>query len=562
MIKKIIFIIISLLLIIGSTALNINTITSSKERTVIKNNTEPIKFESTSETLQNSSSGSNMYDENGEKINSFTKKELFIIIITTTITIICLINILITKFGTISILESLSTTKRIIYYSIIIVSISVIASPYIIVNCDKKILNTNETKSREDKSNATIEIRKNKEDKNLKQKSTKDDTSVIQVSNSSTYTLTNSEIFKSSGVTTDKEASIYYGLNSAILNKKGSTINIKDTIILTDEEYSAGLFVRGINSVANIDNVTINTIKNNSNGIVASDGALINVNNLEIKTNGNNSPAVKSICEKSEIILENSNIIANGKNSPLILSSGKLTATNITGASYKSNILTSDSINNITINDSKLTTSLKNSEEGIINLYTTMEKYERILYSNSSLTIENSELTIEKTSPYYKTIPMFYITNTETNINLNNTKLNYGSNILFNITSNDKYGDKDDNGATVVFTSNDQELKGDIILDEKSSINIFLNNTNYKGKINNENLSNKVNIVLDKTTKWELTGDSYISVLTIHNGKISRLKTQIESNGYDIYYDADQNEWLNGETIKLPGGGKLRPLKI
>lgn len=557
--KSIIFILISLLLIIGSTTLNINTIKSSKERIVVKNNNEPIKFESSDKTIEGSSSGSSSSQKQNQT-NSFSKKEIIIIIITTSVAIICTINLLITKFGTISILESLSTTKRIIYYSIIIVLLISVTTPYIIVKSDKLYLNTTDTKKRDEKSLSIINIKKEKTTKKINVKSDKDNTSVIQVTNQGNYTLSEAELNKVSGLTTDKEASIYYGLNSGVLVRDSSTINLNKSKIHTYADYSTGLFARGLNTTANIDNVNIETVKSYSNGIVASDSALVSIDNSKITTFGSKSPALRSIIEKSEIIINNSEIITSEKNSPLIHSSGKLTATNITGKSYNSHILTSDALNNITIKDSNFTSVLSTPSKGLINLYTEMEKYERILYNNASFTIEDSSITLSKNSPYYEEVPVFYITNTDININVNNTKINYGSNILFNITSNEEYGDKDDNSASVIFTSNDQDLTGDIILDEKSSINIFLNNTNYKGKINNANASKKVNIVLDKTTKWELTGDSYISVLTLHNGKTSRLKTQIDSNGYDIYYDRDQNDWLDGQTIKLPGGGKLKPI--
>ena len=554
------FILISLLLIIGSITLNINTIKHSKENIIERKSSEHIKF-ATQETLNEYSSGSSSENSQKEQTNSFSKSELIIIIITTTISIIGIINLLITRLGTISIIAALNTTKKLIYYSIIIVLIPSIFSTYIIVTCDNKLLNTSETKSRNNKSIAVIEITKDGKKDNIKEESLNDDTSVIQVLSGANYSIINSDLYKKAGKSSDKEASIYYGLNSAILIKNKSVVELKNNKIITDADYSSGIFATDPTTTVNIDNIIINTLQKHSSGLVASDGSIIEINNSHIKTLKESSPALKTICTSSEIIANDTELFTNGNNSPLIHSSGKLTATNITGSADSSNILYFDSITSVIINDSKLSTSLFAEHNGAIELFTNISKYERALYKNASLTIENSELSITKDSPNYKTSPMFYITNIDANININNTKLNYGSNILFNITSNSKYGDIEDNSASVVFTSNDQELKGDIIIDEKSSIYINLNNTNYKGKINNNNSSKKVNVVLDKTAKWELTGDSYLTQLTIHNGKISRLKNQIDSNGYNIYYDIDQNEWLNRETIKLPGGGKLIPMK-
>lgn len=47
-----------------------------------------------------------------------------------------------------------------------------------------------------------------------------------------------------------------------------------------------------------------------------------------------------------------------------------------------------------------------------------------------NFTSEDSTLTIQSDSDYYKVAPMFFITNTDAIINLTNTKLVYGSNIL------------------------------------------------------------------------------------------------------------------------------------
>ncbi len=561
---SILFIIISLLLIISCISINTQTVSYAKERIVTEINTAPIALEDTgsTEVLE-----SEMTEEQSEESlvvegsNTYTQKELIIIILTSVIIVICLLNLIITKFGTISLKESLSTSKRLIYYSIFLVGLSTSFAIYNIVTTDNKVLNGEDTKSRDAKSIAVIEITQDEKASSLKEESKVEDTSVIQVSNNATYTASNLELLKSSGSTTDKDSSLYYGLNSALIIKDGSTIELSNSTIVTGVEYATALFATGLNTNVNLDNVRFTTTKDNSSGIASIDYATVTANDIEILTKGDNSPGINTMNNDSEITIENSTVNTEGLNSPLIYNKGKVTATNLKGTT-NSSLITMNSINNIVITDSELTTKLQLDEENIaaINLFTETSKYDRMNYSNASLTIEDSSLTISSSSPLYKEAPLFNITNIEANINISNTDISYGSNILFKITGNDKYGDQKENGGSVIFTATDLKLKGNIIVDEISSIDINLNNTNYKGQVNGDNASKDVDIILDKTTEWELTGNSYIKTLTIQNGKISRIKSQIKSNGYNIYYNAYQNDWLEGKTIKLTGGGKLIPV--
>ena len=73
------------------------------------------------------------------------------------------------------------------------------------------------------------------------------------------------------------------------------------------------------------------------------------------------------------------------------------------------------------------------------------------------------------------------------------------------------------------------------------------------------NTAKKADIILDGTSKWILTGNSFVSSITPGMADFSN----IIDNGYTIYYDADNptNVYLNGETITLQDGGILTPIK-
>ncbi|WP_431089856.1 hypothetical protein [Paenibacillus sp. 8b26] len=155
-------------------------------------------------------------------------------------------------------------------------------------------------------------------------------------------------------------------------------------------------------------------------------------------------------------------------------------------------------------------------------------------------------------------IHIFYSTNTEAVINLKGAKLKGNTGVLLNAAA-DKWGTTGSNGANITLNADNQTLPGSITADKVSSITANLKNkTTLKGAMNSENTAQSVVLNLDKTSKWVVTADSYLTSLTDSDTKLSN----IVDNGHTIYYDASTsaNSWLNGETITLSGGGKLIPV--
>lgn len=555
-----IFLIASLLLIVGCITINQNTTSYAKERIITELNNTPIEELQNIETPEEITEGETVVEE---ETNSYKLTELAIIIITTIIIIACILNIIITKLGTRSLIESLSTPKSLIYYSFFLIILSSIIPAYSIIKTDANVLNGSETKARNEKSIAIVEIEEDKENKDLKEESNNNDTSVIQVSNGATYTATNLELSKISGTSTDIESSMYYGLNSAFIVKDNSNVILNNSSITTKSDYSTAFFATGMSTTATLTNVSLSTENKNSNGLSISESSSINASKVNIITKGEQSAALKTITNNSEIIIDDSTLITEGSNSPIFEIKGKVEATNILATSTNSNIAVLENSSSLSIIESELTTASYNIDEklsSVFFLYKSNSKTASNDSGSSDLTIKDSKITVNKDSNVYKTAPIFYITNTSSVINITNTDIDYGSNTLIKVSKNEKYGDTEDNGGEVNFTATDQSLKGNIVVDEISSIRFNLNNSSYKGQINGNNESKNVHVTLDKKAEWTLTGDSYLNTLTIQNGRIDRLARYIKSNGYNIYYNTENNEWLNGRTIRLYGGGKLIPV--
>lgn len=546
-----IFILLTTFALIASIYLNINTITRAEQRIITEKANTPIeeliiKEEQDAELVAELEKDTMVVKET----NSYTKKELAIVTITPIVASICLISLIFTNLGKLSIKETLTNKKRLTYGTLTLVLLCTLTSTTNVILTDNKILNSKNTINRNEKPVAVLEITKDKKTNNLVQESTKNDTSVIQVSNQSTYTATNIELNKINGISTDKEISEYFGLNSAAIIKDSSTLELNDSKISTNTEYSSAIFLTGLGTTANLNKVDLNTTNNYSHGISISEEGVINATEVNLVTTGNNSSAIKTMDANSTINLTNSIATTEGTNSPLLYSNGKIEVTTLEGTSLNSEIAIIKGSNNILIEDSDLSTSAASA----FTIYKELSQGSSTDYNLADLTIKNSKITINKESTNYKTAPLFNVLNTKTKINITDTTFKYGSNILLNITSQDEY-----NQSEVTMTVTDQYLKGNIVSDEYSKVRLNLNNSTYKGRINKGNISKNIDITFDENSKWILTGTSYINTLTVTKKDLNNVRKYIRSNGYNIYYNAKNNEWLNGRTITLIGGGKLIP---
>ena len=83
-----------------------------------------------------------------------------------------------------------------------------------------------------------------------------------------------------------------------------------------------------------------------------------------------------------------------------------------------------------------------------------------------------------------------------------------------------------------------QSATGNIVIDEISTLKMNLKDSSYyEGTINGDNTAKSIKLVLDKTSKIKLTGDSYVTNLEDSDTDYSN----IDFNGYKLY--------VNGKAI-------------
>lgn len=371
-------------------------------------------------------------------------------------------------------------------------------------------------------------------------KSTTQDESSILVQNGGNASIINAEVNKESGDSSNVENSEFYGVNAGILVTENSESTIKNTNINTNAKGANAVFSTGTNSKIYISDSKITTSKDSSRGLDATYGGYIEADNVEITTNGGSCATLATDRGEGTVIAKNSNLTTNGSGSPVIYSTGDISIENTTGNATGAQMVVVEGKNTATVNNSTLKCSGKGNRNNVDNcgimLYQSMsgDASEGTATFNAS----NSNLTISEDSDYYSSAPFFFITNTKSEINLENNTLKYGSNLLLKIAGTSEWGKSGSNGGDVTLNATNQELEGDIEVDSISSLVLNLKeNSTLKSAINTNNEAKNIELNIDSTSKLTLTGNTYVTTLNDEDTSYSN----IDFNGYTLY--------VNGEAI-------------
>ena len=385
------------------------------------------------------------------------------------------------------------------------------------------------------------------------------DTSVVTVTNGGSLSLDNSVIEKSGGDTSNTESSDFTGLNAAVLVNSASFINLTNADITTNAKGANAIFVTGSSSQAYVENVTITTGKDSSRGLDATYSGTIIAHNVTINTSGDHCAATATDRGEGTLYVYDSVLNTNGYGSPSIYSTGNINVYDSTGSATASSIAVIEGKNSITIDGCEFNTySYGRTTHGIdccaVMIYQSMSGDASV--GTGSFTSTDCVLSVSPESSVYSSAPFFFITNTDAEIYLENTEINYGSGILINVSGNTgEWGRSGSNGGDLSFTSVNQVLSGNIYVDSISTAVLKLSSTRISSAINPSNTAGSISLSLSGDSTWSLTGNSYLTTFSDDDTTLSN----IQSNGYNIYYKSSANSWLNGATIALNGGGKLIP---
>ena len=366
--------------------------------------------------------------------------------------------------------------------------------------------------------------------------STKSDENAILVQDGGNATVSGAVVTKS-GDSTNTESSEFYGINAAVLTAKGSTATIKNSKITTSAKGANAVFSTGEDSKVYISDSTVtSTGESSARGLDATYGGYIEADNVTVSTQGNSCATLATDRGEGTVTAKSSELSTAGTGSPIIYSTGNISISDTKGSAANSQMVVVEGKNSAAVTDSALTCSGKGNR-GTDNK---TDSCGVMIYQSMSgdagsgegtFTSKNSTLTISSDSDYYKSAPMFFVTNTDASISLTNTKLSYGSDILLSAKGTSEWGNSGSNGGNVTLTAKNQTLKGNITADKISTVTIKMTSSDYTGTINGDNSAKKINLTLDNNSKIKLTGNSYVTSLSDSDSSYSN----IDLNGYTLY---------------------------
>lgn len=366
--------------------------------------------------------------------------------------------------------------------------------------------------------------------------STGDDENALRVTGAEVE-LSNIEVNKTGGATSNTEDGDFYGMNAGLLATDKATVNIKGAKVTTTAQNGNGVFSYGDGTTVNISDSEIYTTNDNSGGIQTTGGATMNAKNLKVKTEGNSSAAVRSDRGGGTVNVDGGDYTSTGYNSPAVYSTADITVKNANLKAENSEALVIEGQNSIALENTNVEGNMSDdkgssSDTNVHNvmIYQSMSGDAEV--GKSVFSMKGGTLTNNNGD-------MIYVTNTTSDITLENVNIvnNDEDGRLLAVLGNDAshgWGTAGANGGNVNFTAKDQTLKGNIEVDTVSSLNLTLSGkTVFDGTINivdnaenGEAVDNNVEVTIEEDETWNLTGDVKISKLT-NKGKIN-------FNGYKI----------------------------
>jgi len=292
------------------------------------------------------------------------------------------------------------------------------------------------------------------------------------------------------------------------------------------------------NTQATIKNVKITTHSDKSRGLDATYNGIINAENVIINTDGQSCAALATDRGEGQVHVKNSEINTgvskdSGRGSPLIYSTGNITVENTKGTAYVSQIACIEGKNSIEVTNSQLTGYAEGNRQdgeeyvdlGGVFIYQSMSGDADV--GTSLFTAKDSTLSIAEDSSVYKDAPMFHITNTACIVNLENTQLSFGSGVFLEASGQNQWGTEGSNGGICELNTDNEKIDRNVIVDEISSLNWTMKNTEFNGAINS---TGNTTLNVGEGSTWTLTGDSSVSSLEL-SGNIEYGEYSLTVNG-------------------------------
>ena len=351
-------------------------------------------------------------------------------------------------------------------------------------------------------------------------------------------------VLQKTGDSTSVDDSNFSGSNAIVLSNN-STIKLHQVELSSAAEGANAIFSTGKKSQIIADHVKIYTTAGSSRGLDATYGGTITASDVDIVTEGAHCAALATDRGEGTVTVTRGTLMTSGEGSPCVYSTGAIRAVDSRGIASNSEIAVVEGKNSIELQNAELTGSVKHG----IMLYQS--------FSGDAGTGIASFKSVGSKLTNLSTGPMFYVTNTKAQAQLENNQLSSRGTVLIDVTSG-QWGRKGANGGDFVLTAKNQTLQGAVQANNLSQVKLVLENgSRWEGSLDAANTARQADISLTAGASWTMTADSHVDSLEDGQQDFAN----IQSNGHTLYYNAQKSSQLAGKTYTLAGGGQLRPEK-
>lgn len=331
----------------------------------------------------------------------------------------------------------------------------------------------------------------------------------------------------------DGDEADFYGENSAVFATEKGTLTIKDSLIETNGTHANALFSYGEGTTVNISDSVIETQGNCSGGLMTTGGGTMNAENLTIETSGRSSAAIRSDRGGGTVTVTKGKYTTHGSGSPVVYSTADITVNDSYMESTAAQGIVVEGKNSVTLNNDTLIAdnNTKNSDKS--DSYQAVMIYQSMsgdaAEGTSAFTANGGGITNKKGD-------IFFVNNTATEISLSGVEIvNEDESGIFLRAEAAGWGNEGSNGGKVNLNASAQTISGDIIVDEVSTLNLYLKDRSaFTGALNSDGQTGDVYVEIEDGSTWTLTGDSYVSGLTVSD------KSAIDLNGHKLYVDGKE----------------------
>ena len=282
-------------------------------------------------------------------------------------------------------------------------------------------------------------------------------------------------------------------------------------------------------------------------------GGTLAAKNLNVVTDGNSSAPIRSDRGGGLLTVQGGEYRANGSGSPVIYSTADIRVEDATLISTRSEGAVIEGRNSIALKKTKLTDD-NNALHGKSTTYKNVFIYQSFSgdaeVGTSRFSAEDCDITTKKGDS-------IYVTNTSCVVELRKNRfVNEDPEGYFLRVRREGWGRSGKNGGKVALTLAEQEIEGNVYVDNISELTMTLSEgSRFVGAINAGNTAGRLDLELDADSTIELTADSYVA--SVKNADPSG--ANIKLNGFKLHVGEEKQpdglpETGDSENDFGPGG--------